>query len=165
MRITILRLLWAMPVLLSLSGCFGPNRDTFAPACPEMAVLPGAGDFALYRPGGGHDLTDVQIEGSILSASGSCQDGDKAGTVAATVALQIRFQRGPAAPTRQANIRYFVGIARGNDILNKLDRIQQVTFPPNVDSVVLTTKKLPLVLPVGPDRSAAAYQIWVGFQK
>ncbi|MGA9865459.1 MAG: hypothetical protein WBQ75_03355 [Acetobacteraceae bacterium] len=155
----------ALPALLALSGCLGPDRDQFPPACPQAEALPGAGDLALYRPGGGHDLTDVQIEGSILSAAGKCSDGDKAGTVDATLSLQMRFQRGPAAPTRQANIPYFVAVARGETILSKRLFAQTVTFPQNVDSVVVTTKSANVTLPVGADRSAAAYQIWVGFQR
>lgn len=152
-------------MVLTLGGCYGPERNTFAPACPAAAALPGAGELALYRPGGGRDLTDVQIEGSVLGASGSCVYGSKPQTVDATLALRLRFQRGPAAPTRQANIPYFVAVARGEDILAKQVRIVRVDFPPNVDAVTVTTDPLLLTLPVGPDRSAAAYQVWVGFQR
>jgi len=165
MRSNSSRVIWALPALLALSGCLGPDRDQFPPVCPQAQALPGAADLALYRPGGRHDLTDVQIEGSILSASGKCEDGDKAGTVAATLTLQMRFQRGPAAPTRQANIPYFVAVAQGDAILNKRLFVQQVTFPQNVDSVVLTGKPVSLILPVGADRSAGRYQVWVGFQR
>ena len=154
-----------LPALLGLCGCFGPARDAFPPVCPTAAVLPGAGDLTLYRPGGGHDLTDVQIGGSVLGASGSCADGDTPRTVDATLSLNMRFQRGPAAPTRQANIPYFVAVARGEDILAKQVRTVRVDFPPNVDAVTVSTNKLLLTLPVGPDRSAAGYQVWVGFQR
>lgn len=157
--------IWALPALLALAGCQGPDRDQFPPVCPVTAALPGAGDLAIYRPGGGRDVTGVQLEGSILSASGSCKAGDEKGTVEASLTLQMRFQRGPAAPTRQANIPYFVAVARGEQILNKAIRVQSVIFPPNVDAVALTTKPLTLVLPVGADRSAGGYQIWVGFQR
>ncbi len=158
------RVRWALPFLLALFGCSGPDRDQFPPVCPQAEALPGAGDLALYRPGGGRDLTDVQIEGRVLSAAGSCKDGDKAGTVEATLALRMRFQRGPAAPTRQANILYFVAVARDETILNKRLFVQQVTFPQNVDAVVVTTKPSSVILPVGADRSAGGYQLWVGFQ-
>ncbi len=164
-----LRAAHAAPVLtaalLALGGCFGPDRDAFPPVCPVAAALPGAGELALYRPGGGRDLTDVQIEGSVLGASGSCTDGAKRGTVEATLALRMRFQRGPAAPTRQANIPYFVAVARGEDILDKQVRVVRVDFPANVDAVTVTTNPLLLTLPVGSDRSAAGYQVWVGFQR
>lgn len=156
----------ALALALSLlAGCSGPGRDMFPPVCPVAEVLPGAGDLALYRPGGGHDLRDVQIEGTVLGASGACKDGDKTGTVAATLTMRIRFQRGPAAPSRQANIPYFVAVARGDQILDKAVRVAKATFPMNVDTVTVTTEPLSLTLPVGPDRSAAGYQIWVGFQR
>ncbi len=158
------RLLW-LPALLALAGCTGPGRDVFAPVCPTIAALPGAGDLALYRPGGGRDLTDVELEGTILSASGACRDGEKSGTVEADLTMQMRFQRGPAAPTRQANLPYFVGLARGDAILNKAIRTIRVTFPANVDVATVTTRPLQVIIPVGADRSAAAYQIWVGFQQ
>ncbi len=154
-----------LPALLLLGGCTGPEQDQFPPVCPSVAALPGADDLAIYRPGGGHDLTDVQLQGTVLSASGACKDGDTPHTVRATLSVQMRFQRGPAAPTRQANIPYFVGVARGEDILTKAVRVVPVVFPPNVDTVTVTTRPLALILPVGADRSAIAYQIWVGFQR
>jgi hypothetical protein len=154
-----------VPALLGLCGCFGPARDAFPPVCPTASVLPGAGELTLYRPDGGRDLTDVQIGGSVLGASGSCTDGDTPRTVDATLSLRLRFQRGLAAPTRQANIPYFVAVARGEHILAKEVRTVRVDFPPNVDAVTVNTKPLLLTLPVGPDRSAAAYQVWVGFQR
>jgi hypothetical protein len=151
--------------LLALGGCFGPDRDAFPPVCPAAAVLPGASELALYRPGGGRDLTDVQVEGSVLGASGSCVDGAKRGTEEATLTLRMRFQRGPAAPTRRANIPYFIAVSRGEDILDKRVRTVRVDFPPNVDAVTVSTDPVLLTLPVGPDRSAAGYQVWVGFQR
>jgi hypothetical protein len=154
-----------LALALPLAGCFGPERDTFAPACPAVHPLPGAGEMAIYRPGGGRDLTDVQIEGSILGVQGSCRDGDRKGTVDATLTLRMRFQRGPAAPTRQANIPYFVAVAEGDSILNKQIYVQPVVFPPNVDAANATTPPVEVILPVSPARSAAAYTIWVGFQK
>ncbi len=160
-----LHLLWALPALLAVSACSGLERNQFPPVCPQAQALPTAGDLALYKPGGGRDLMDVQIEGTILSAAGTCEDGDKRGTVDATLAIQMRFRRGPAAPTRRANIPYFVAVARGEQIFTKQIFVQQVTFPVNVNSVVVKTKPAHLTFPVGPDRSAAAYQVWVGFQK
>lgn len=148
-----------------LAACSGPGKDEFPPVCPQIAPLPTAQNMALYRPGGGHDLTDVQIEGTILAAGGSCTDGVKGKTVNATLTLTMHFQRGPAAPTRQANIRYFVGVARGDTILNKQLFAEPVTFPPNVDVAAVTTKPITVTFPVGADRSAAAYTIWVGFQR
>lgn len=150
---------------LPLAGCFRPPISEFPPACPALRPLPTAQDMVLYRPGGGHDLVDVQIEGSILSAGGKCQDEVQGKTVKATITLSMHFQRGPAAPTRQANIPYFVGVARGDTILNKLVKTVQVTFPPNVDTANVSTQPVQVILPVGPDRSAAAYTLWVGFQK
>lgn len=160
-----LHLFWAFSALLGLSACSGLERNQFPPTCPQAAALPTAGELALYKPGGGRDLMDVQIEGQILSAEGKCEDGDRKGTVDATLIMQMRFRRGPAAPTRRANIPYFVAVARGEHIFTKQMFVQQVTFPPNVDSVVVKTKPARMTFPVGPDRSAATYQVWVGFQK
>jgi hypothetical protein len=154
-----------LALALSLAACAAPGRDEFPPVCPVVRGLPTAQDLAMYRPGGGRDLTDVQLEGSILAAQGKCQQGGSPRIVDTTLAIQMRFQRGPAAPTRQANIRYFVAVARGDDILNKRVFVVPVVFPPNVDAVTITTQPVELLLPVGKDRSAAGYTIWVGFQK
>ncbi|HET6182968.1 MAG TPA: hypothetical protein VFA03_05175 [Acetobacteraceae bacterium] len=150
---------------LMLAACGGPPPEQFPPVCPAVAPLPTAQDLVLYRPGGDHDLRDVQIQGSILSASGSCTDGVRGKTVNATLRLNMQFQRGPAAPTRQANVRYFVGVAQGESILNKQIFVAAVVFPPNVDSVAVSTPPVQITLPVGADRSAAAFTLWVGFQR
>ena len=154
----------ALPALLGLSGCFGPDRDQFAPACPAVSALPTAGDVTIFRPGGGRDLTDVQLQGRIISAAGSCKAGEAKNTVHAEIRVSMQFQRGPAAPTRQANVPYFVAVSKGETILDKTIRAVQVNFPANVETAAATTAPIQMTLPVGPSQSAAAYTVWVGFQ-
>jgi hypothetical protein len=154
----------AVFAFIGLSGCSGPERDTFAPACPSVAPLPTAGEVTIYKPGGGRDLTDVQLQGRISSAAGSCEAGDAKNTIDAVVRVSMQFQRGPAAPTRQANVPYFVAVSKGNTILDKTVRAVQVNFPANIDTASATTEPVQMTLPVSAGSSAAAYTVWVGFQ-
>ncbi len=152
----------ALFLIASLAGCAGGSR--FPPACPNVVLLKPAADVMLYQPGGGHDLTELQLQGSITAASGTCRPGTTPGTVVATLSIGMDFLRGPVAPTRQANIPYFVAVARGDRILNKQVFTAQATFPPNKDRVAVTSGPIEVTLPVTPTRSGAAYTIWVGFQ-
>ncbi len=150
--------------LAGLACCSAPAPNTFAPVCPEARALPGADQVTYRRPGGGQDLTDVQLSAQITSAAGSCEYGDSPSIVDASLRLTMRFQRGPAAPTRQANIPWFVAVTRGDRILDKRVRVIRVDFPPNVDTATATTAPVDMTFPISPSSSAAVYTIWVGFQ-
>jgi hypothetical protein len=149
-----------------LAGCDTASHSEFPPVCPQIAPLPTAQDISLFRPGSIHDIADLQFEGSILGAGGSCRDGVQGKTEIASVALVFRFQRGPAATSPGVGrVPYFVAVARGETILSKQVFLMPVAFPPNVDSATARSKPVEVELPVGADRSAAAYTVWVGFQK
>jgi len=147
-----------------LAGC-APADNEFAPACPQAALLPGAGDVVRYRPNAaGRDLTDLEFRGRVVSVSGKCQPGPNSHTVDATVKVTIQLNRGPALPTRNVAVTYFVAVARGDDILDKHVYTNQVTFPANLDQIWLEGDPVFMRLPVTPTVSGAAYTVWVGFQ-
>lgn len=149
-----------------LAGC-GPGPNQFAPACPGAALLPQAATLSRYRPspqGGGHDLTDLILQARITSVDGECEPGDDSHSLNATVKVIIEITRGPAAPSRVADIPYFVAVAEGDQILDKRVFSNRVTFPPNLDRIYLTSDPVTMRLPVSASRSGAAYTVWAGFQ-
>lgn len=151
-------------VVCSASGCV-PGKNEFAPACPQAALLPQAGDVVQYRAGSsGQDLTDLAFRGRVISVDGKCEPGPNPSSVDATVKVLMQLNRGPALPGRNTQISYFVAVARGDQILDKHVYTNRVTFPSNLDQIWLESDPVFMRLPVTPNMSGAAYTVWVGFQ-
>jgi len=150
----------ALPLPL-LAGCGGDGAG-FPPPCPRPSILRDANDLFRYR-GAGRDITDSVLEGRITGISGTCKrDGPDA--VAATVSVGIELTRGPAANSRTADIAYFVAVSEGDRVLDKQVYQLRAEFPENTDRVRLSGDSVDLRLPVTDKKTAAAYQITVGFQ-
>ena len=150
--------------LLPLFGC-GPGRDQFAPACPGAGLLEHAGDIAEFRPNSsGRDLTDLMLRGRIVAIRGQCQPGDKKNALDVKVTITFEFSRGPALQGRDVAVPAFVAVTEGEQVLTK--KVYGVTarFPENVDRTQFTSAPIDMSLPVGPDKSGAAYTILAGFQ-
>ena len=149
----------SLPVLLA--GC-SSDPNTFAPPCPRPSILRDANDLFRFR-GAGRDITDTVLEGRITNISGSCKrDGRDA--VAATVNVGIELTRGPAATSRVADIAYFVAVSEGDRVLDKQVYNLRAEFPENTDRVRLSGDSVDLRLPVSDTKTAASYQVTVGFQ-
>ena len=149
--------------LLALAGCGGGGtQDAFAPACPGAAILRDAADLSRYR-NNQRDLVDTELEGRITGLNGSCKR-DGADIVVTTVQVGMELTRGPAAPGRGAEFAYFVAVLDGNTILDKQVFPLRAEFPANADRLRFAGEDVELRLPVGGNKSAAAYRIEVGFQ-
>jgi hypothetical protein len=154
-----------LPALL-LAGCGYEDTSRFAPECPRVAVLADAADVTEFRPSaaGGHDLTDMVLDGRITGLSGKCARASE--TLLSThVVLSMSFSRGPGAVAREVDVPYFLGVFEGDsDILDKKIFPVHVVFPPNVDRVVLDTQDVELTLPISHVKSGAVYTVRAGFQ-
>jgi hypothetical protein len=149
-------------LLAGLAGC-SPDINSFAPVCPESGILADAADLTRYA-GNGRDVTDLVLDGRITGLAGTCKRGDRRNLLDTSLIVQIEATRGPAAATRTADFTWFVSVTKGDQILDKQDYRQSVTFPENVDRVRVTSDEIPLIFPVPPGTSGAAYHIYVGFQ-
>lgn len=144
-----------------LAGC-GGDSERFPPPCPRPVILRDAGDLHRYR-GTGRDITDSVLDGRITGISGKCErDGPR--IVLATLTIGIDLTRGPAAPSRTADVAYFVAVSDGDQILDKQVYTVRGQFPENTDRLRLNSEQIELRLPVSPQRSAASYRIMTGFQ-
>jgi hypothetical protein len=144
----------------ALAGCTQP--DKFAPACPQLTLLGDAADLTRFRPSG-QDITDMVLDARITAVPAACSSIDRK-TVKATLNVTMEFNRGPAASGPDAALRYFVAVTEDSRILDEQDYGLSTTFPTNVDRVTVTGQDITLDLPVTPDRSAAAYKVYVGFR-
>lgn len=160
----------AAPVvaLLPLLADCGPKRNEFAPPCPGRAFLADAANIDLYRqtdlPSGRHDITDLVLHGRVVGLNGSCKPGNSAGTLLTTVVMSVELTRGPAMAGREAEVPVFLAITEGDQVLDKRIYRLHVTFPANVDRLLVNSDEQSMLLPVSATKSGAAYGIMVGFQ-
>lgn len=152
--------------LLILSGCGGLQDQAgpkFAPPCPQPVLIRPAEDVTLYN-GAGRDLTNMVLDGRITGLRGFCRLAEQPGQLEVGVQVDMELARGPAAPTRALDVPYFVAVTEGEQILGKRTLSEHVVFPANVDRVRVSGRQVVLRLPIGPQKSGAAYAINVGFQ-
>ena len=156
-----------LTLLPLLAGC-GPARNQFAPPCPRPAFLGDAANLDIYRssgaPGGRHDLTDLVLHGRLVGVRGTCKPGDRKNQLATTTVMTVELTRGPGMQGRDADAAVFLAVTESDTILDKRIYPLHVTFPPNVDRLVLSSGEQSLILPISPTKSGAAYAILVGFQ-
>ena len=146
----------------SLGACARP--DAFAPACPQLALLPDAADLTRFA-GSGRDTTDLVLEAHLTAVPATCHwADDRHKQVEAKVQVAMSLSRGPAMPGRAADVAYFAATAEGNDIFDKQVFAARADFPANTDRLSVISQEISMLFPVSADKSAAAYKIWVGFQ-
>ncbi len=149
---------------LALGGLAGCEDDTpkFPPACPSLGLLRDAADLTRYA-GSGRDLSDLLVDARITAVPARCERGPR-GIVKATLQVTLDVTRGPAAHGQPLVIPYFVAVTEGDRVLDEQDYASPAALPPNVDRTQFTSDDIVLNLPVTPSKSAAAYQIYVGFR-
>jgi len=155
--------LWLPAALLAAmlpAACSQP--DQFAPACPALKLLPDAADLSSFN-GRGQDVTDLVLSARITSVPATCKAGSR-GKVAATVDVVMVVNRGPALEGRSAQVPYFLTVMDGDKMLQQKDYLMPVVFPPNVDQGKATSEDIFMEFPVTPQKSAAAYTIYVGIR-
>lgn len=155
-----------MAALLSLSGCGGAVQTTFPPTCPHTVILSDAADVTRFRRTAsgtpGRDLTDMVLDGKIVTISGSCSRGDN-DALKAELTIGIDLTRGPAARGRNDVVPIFVAVTQGQTILDRRVFQIPVGFPPNIDTLRLGSDALTLALPAGAAKQGSSYDVFVGF--
>jgi hypothetical protein len=162
---SILPCLLPIVLLAPLLASCGPEKNTFAPACPAPIFVRDLADLSRYRPGArGQDLTELVVQARLVRIDGNCIDGDRKLTVSATVTISLEALRGPAMTGNSIDLPLFIAVTDGEAILVKREYGAKVEFPSNLDRVAVTSPEIELILPVTQAKSAAAYSIIAGFQ-
>ncbi len=143
-----------------LAGC--DTLPKFPPACPTLALLRDAADLSRYAPGG-HDIRSLTVDARIVAAPASCSF-DSPTQVRATLRANFEVTRGPAANGRAIDLPYFVAVMDAGRIREEADYRLLGLFPPNTDTAQLSGQEVVLLIPVTKDKSAAAYQVFIGFR-
>ncbi len=152
----------SVALLLALSGC-AASGPQFPPACPSLALLRDAADLTRYA-GSGRDLRDLSLQAKITAVPATCTWAANRTQVRATLQVTFDMTRGPAATSRRAAVPYFVAVTEGDRVLDEQDYTLAAAFPPNDDHALFSGDKVDMLLPITPTKSAAAYQIYVGFR-
>jgi hypothetical protein len=160
------RVLIVAAIPLALAGCSVFSKKKEPPPCPELNILAETAKFTRFRPGPGHDVTDVVLQGEITGYKGSCTYDKDDKTLTVTLQVQMTFTHGPAATSDTAHIDYYVAVPA---YFPKPEAKQvfgvQFAFAPPADHVQITDNEVQVKLHVAdlvkdlPNRD-----LYVGFQ-
>ena len=144
----------------AVGGC--QSDDKFPPICPSLALLKDAADLSRYA-GAGRDVSDLVVQARLTAVPAACSRADPT-HVRAQLEVAMDLTRGPAAQGGRVVAPYFVGVTEGSRVLDEQDYQMVANFPSNIDQVHVTSDTIDLLLPVTPQKTAATYQIFVGFR-
>lgn len=157
----------ALPLLLSamlgtatVAGC--ESAEQFPPICPSLALLKDAADLQRFA-GGGRDISELVVQARLTAVPATCTRADLT-HVRASLQVAMDLTRGPAAQGGTLEVPYFVGVTEGGRVLDEQDYRIAARFPSNIDQVQVTGDTIDLLLPITREKTAAAYQIFIGFR-
>ncbi|MDJ0390061.1 hypothetical protein QMO56_18285 [Roseomonas sp. E05] len=132
--------------------------------CPRIAILADAADLTRFRPGGGQDLTAMELNASLSGFQAKCDYAPRQAGLDVTLTPNFNAERGPAAQGRTAEIPYMVAVVdNGNHILSRATYTMQVEFPSNVSRTKNEGEELSIRIPGQPQAAAAQKRILLGF--
>lgn len=156
-----------LPLLALLPAACAASGNQFPPACPALSLLRDA-DRVTHFAGSGRDAVDMVLHAKIAAVPAHCER-DGASRVRATINVEADVTRGPAglAAARDpaaAQATYTVALLDGERVVQQQDFTLQASFADNADAATATGEAIELVMPVTPEKTAAAYHIYVGFR-
>jgi len=165
MNRTALRPLLASLALLPLvAGCTGKPEQ---PPCPPVYILSDTSHVTRFRPGPGHDLTDVDTDAEIIGFKGECGYKPRESGGDVLVSLQVAFdvKRGPANADRKSELSYFVAVpAFYPKAEAKVVFPLTITFPEGVNNVRHVDEMVTLTIPTKQGELIDKYEVYLGFQ-
>ncbi|MDA0239794.1 MAG: hypothetical protein O3A84_07170 [Proteobacteria bacterium] len=137
------------------------------PACPSIQMLQDADKLAQYRPGPGRDITDIIFEAELVGFKGECEyqeDDGKFTSVELVLKVQMEVNRGPANPTREARLPYFVAIPKFYPSPEgRKDFSVRIVFPENVNTLTVNAPEIEINIPLSDRLKGPDARIFLGF--
>lgn len=135
--------LLATPALLSLAllAACAADPEEKAPLCPQAYLRADAANLTRYN-GRGHDLTDLVLNVRLVDVKGACVGQLGKSLVKSHVHAVMLVTRGPAAQGRDVDIQYNVALTHKGKLERHEAHTQHITFPPNVDTVQVTSDEV-----------------------
>lgn len=153
-------LLSAMLGAATVAGC--ESAEQFPPICPSLALLKDAADLQRFA-GSGRDISEMVVQARLTAVPATCTRADPT-HVRTRLQVAMDVTRGPAAQGGTLEVPYFVGVTEAGRVLDEQDYSMAASFPPNIDQIQATGDSIDLLLPITREKTAAAYQIFVGFR-
>lgn len=159
-----LRIVGAAGLALLVVACSGEPQTSAI--CPRPGILPDANTVAVFREGGGRDITDMVVQAQVVEVRVDCTYAKRSARPSVTLELQIAIaaERGPADRTRRAVVPYFVAI---------VDAERNIIAKENFTAAFEWTDNRPRVgrvdvwepyIPLARNMDGPSYQVMVGFQ-
>jgi hypothetical protein len=163
-----MRLVYVAPLVLAamgVAGCQPTRLDDLLVSCPTLSLPADLADLTRYRDGAPPDLTTVVLDAKITGVDANCRRGRRDQSVDATISMRFQLDRGPAAPTRQVQIPWFIALLdANNNVINRQSFVLPAQFGANTTRAAVGSQPVQITFPVGQERRAQDYRIMVGFQ-
>ncbi len=154
----------ALPLLV-LAACSNTTNTRLPVACPRPGILAEGADLTRYRPGAVRDLTTLEWDARISGINGGCNPGRKNASIEMTLVAGFSIERGAGAEGRFVDLPWFVAVVDNNDerVLSRQSFTERVTFARNETRTAVESGPISLSLPVGEQRRAGDYRVYVSF--
>ncbi len=158
-----LRLALVPALATLLAGC-GGDATRYPIACPRPAILAEGADLTRYRPGAPPDLAALETDARLVRVEGGCSRGNNA--IEMRLAVGITVDRGPAFRAREVPLSWFVAVVdnRTQRVLSEQGFQERISFNPNETRTSGMSQEVDVTLPVGDDRRAQDYTVYVSFR-
>jgi len=158
------RIVAAAGLALLAAACSGEPQTSVV--CPRPGILPDANTIAVFRDGGGRDITDMLVQAQIVDVRIDCAYAKRSARPSVTLDLQIAIsaERGPADRTRRAVVPYFVAIVDADlNVIAKENFTAAFEWTDNRPRVGRVDAWEPFI-PLARNMDGPSYQVMVGFQ-
>ena len=147
-----------------LSGCAIFHKSKPIP-CPHIGILGDAANLTAFRPGGGHDITDVDYKAEVEGLSGTCSSAEHGKAIDMNVSLRLIASAGPALQGTKIGVPYFVSVIdhKSGQILAKADFISPINFPSGHRRAGVV-EQVNEHIPVAHGRQGPDFDVLVGLQ-
>lgn len=160
----------ALAAILLLTSCGGSPHKPDGSAkkgtppffCPQVAVLEQAQTLTLFLPGRA-DVAARVSTAQITGVSGVCKFEQGKNALLITIHTTFLADNGPANNNAPLALPWFAAITAGDNIVQKADYTQKLSFDGNNSTAGLTAKPVKIELPNDPDNVNT--QILVGFEE
>jgi hypothetical protein len=148
----------------AMAGCSWFESSTPHP-CPRVSILADAAQVIQFRPGGGHDVTDVAYKGEVSAVASECKYIKDNKVIDMTVTITLVAVRGSSAQPGDVNLPFFVAVVdrKTQEILNKNSFQSPVPFPEGRRRSGVA-EEISERIPLAAGKTAADYEVLVGLQ-
>ena len=149
------------------AACGGGDRGPALPvACPRPGILSDGADLTRWQPGAVRDLTTLVFDARLTGLNGTCRPGRGDRSLEVTLTPSFSVERGPAGGgARVAELPWFVAVVGpGDEVLQRQTFVERLAFNRGETRAAGEGEAVRLSLPVGEERRATDYRIFVSFE-